>query len=596
MTSSTASATGMAEAPSRAFDTDVLVVGSGPMGSTMALALARYGIRVQVVTKRNWLADSPRAHVTNQRTMEVLRDLGVEAEATAVGTPWHLMGDMVFMTSVAGPELARMRAYGTGEDRRSDYLTGSPCPQLDIPQSRLEPVLVNAAAGAGAIYRTNTEYLSHVQDDEGVRTVVRDRLTGAEYTVRSRYLVGADGARSQVLTDLGLPVEGRMGRATTVYTVFTADLTRYVEHRPSMIHWVMNPAVGYGEIGMGTLRAIRPWTEWIAGWGHDPAAGPPDTRPEAVEGVIAAMVGDPDVAVSIRSTSTWQVNQAWAPRYSSGRVFCGGDAVHRHPPSGGLGSNTSVQDAFNLAWKLAYVLKGWAGPALLESYTDERAPVGRQVVERANQARVDYGPIRELFAVGGAADPVAEMVRRVDDPGDAGVQLRERLARALELKDTEHNAQGTELNQRYRSSAVLPDPAAAHEVFTRDPLLYLQATTRPGAKIPHVWLTDEDGLKVSTLDVTGAGVTTVVTGRAGWRWAQAAADLALPHVRVVVIGGDKVRDPYLSWHRVREIAEAGCLLVRPDGYVGWRSAGGVSDVGDAREQLRGAVERMYGRA
>lgn len=106
---------------------------------------------------------------------------------------------------------------------------------------------------------------------------------------------------------------------------------------------------------------------------------------------------------------------------------------------------------------------------------------------------MDYGPVRELFAVGGAADPAAEMVRRLRDPGDASVLLRERLAYALELKNTEHNAQGTELDQRYRSSAVLPDPTAAEEVFARDPLLYLQATTRLGAKIPHVWLTDEDG-------------------------------------------------------------------------------------------------------
>lgn len=168
-----------------------------------------------------------------------------------------------------------MRAFGTGDDRRSDYLTGSPCPQLDIPQSRLEPVLVDAAAAAGAVYRTATEYLSHEQDATGVLTRVRDRLTGTSYTIRSRYLVGADGARSTVLSDLGLPVDGRMGRATTVYTVFTADLTRHLSHRPSMVHWVLNPAVGYGEIGMGTLRAVTPWTEWIAGWGARSRDGPP---------------------------------------------------------------------------------------------------------------------------------------------------------------------------------------------------------------------------------------------------------------------------------------------------------------------------------
>ncbi|MFL6112680.1 MAG: FAD-dependent monooxygenase, partial [Catenulispora sp.] len=349
------------------FDTDVLVVGAGPTGATSALALAAYGIRVRVATRWNWLANSPRAHITNQRALEVLRDLGIEQEATRVATPWPLMGDTLFTTSIAGPEVARLRTWGTGENRIGDYLRGSPCPLLDIPQCFMEPVLVNAAAARGAQFSFNTEYLGHVQDETGVTSTLRDLPTGHEYTVRSRYLIGADGARSLVAEELGLPIEGVMGRAGTVYTHFKADLARYVAHRPSILHWIMTPGAGFGEIGMGTFRAIRPWDEWIAGWGYDISGPDPDTRPEAVLPRIHEMIGDPDVEVELLGVSTWQINQAWATRYSRGRVFCGGDAVHRHPPSSGLGSNTSIQDAFNLAWKLAYVIKGWAEPALLES-------------------------------------------------------------------------------------------------------------------------------------------------------------------------------------------------------------------------------------
>ncbi|MEZ0165164.1 FAD-dependent monooxygenase [Kineococcus sp. LSe6-4] len=575
-------------------DVDVLVVGSGPMGSTTALALARYGVSVRVVTKRRWLADGPRAHVTNQRAMEVFRDLGVEEAVSADAVPWELMGDMVFATSVAGPEVARMHAFGSGPDRLSDYLTGSPCPMADVPQPLLEPVLVDAAAVAGAEYAFCTEYLSHTQDEDGVTTTVLDRLSGHRSTVRSRYLVGADGAGSKVVQDAGLRIEGVMGRAASMYTVFSADLARYVAHRPSVLHWIMNPAVGFGEIGMGTLRAVRPWDLWIAGWGYDPDAGEPATEPAAVLPTIRAMIGDLDVAVEVHSTSTWRINQAWAPVYSAGRVHCGGDAVHRHPPSGGLGSNTSVQDGFNLAWKLAHVVKGWAHPRLLESYSDERAPVGEQVVAHANRARTDYQPIADLFRTGVQDDPVAAGVARLRDPGPQGVADREALSRALELKDTEHNAHGTELNQRYASCAVVPDEAAGPEVWRRDPGLHLQATTRPGAKVPHVWLVDEAGRKLSTLDVTGGGRFSLLTGLAGGAWRTAAEALDLPHLRTVVIGDAGVRDPYLAWHRVREVAEAGAVLVRPDGYVAWRCAEPVTDPQDAQTRLRGAVAAVLG--
>jgi 2,4-dichlorophenol 6-monooxygenase len=181
--------------------------------------------------------------------------------------------------------------------------------------------------------------------------------------------------------------------------------------------------------------------------------------------------------------------------------------VHRHPPSSGLGSNTSIQDAFNLAWKLAYAVKGWAGPGLLESYSAERAPV----VARANQSRLDYGPINAAFRTQGQADPVAAGLAKLRDPGPGGVQARETLIAAIEHKNTEFNAQGTELNQRYESSAVIPEPDAGEEVWKRDGSLYLQATTRPGAKLPHVWLVDAGGGQVSTLDVTQKGKFSLVT-------------------------------------------------------------------------------------
>ncbi len=578
------------------FETDVLVVGSGPTGSTTALALASCGVRVHLVSKWNWLADTPRAHITNQRAVEVLRDLGLETEARLHATPWEQMGETLFTTSLAGPEIARIRTWGTGDERIGDYLQASPCPMLDLPQTFMEPLLLKHAAARGASLAMNTEYLSHRQDADGVTVTLRDRLAGREYAVRARYLVGADGAKSKIVEDIGLPLEGHQARAGTQYILFRADLSRFVAHRPSILYWIVTSHASFGEIGQGLLRAIRPWNEWIAGWGFDLAAGEPRHDDETLVRRIRILIGDETVPIEITRRMTWYVNQQVATHYSKGRVFCAGDAVHRHPPSSGLGSNTCLQDAFNLAWKLAYVVRGYAGPKLLESYSLERQPVGAQVVARANQSRLDYGPLNACLRDMQAPNPVEAGLAELSSPGPAGVARRAALADALQLKNTEFNALGVESNQRCVSEAVIPDPDDAPEQWRRDPTLYAQPTTRPGAKIPHAWLVGPDGHRISTLDLVGKGAFTLLTGLSGTAWTDAVGTLDLPFLRCVVVGAPGALDVYASWYRMREIDEAGALLVRPDGVIAWRSRAGVHDAGQARQRLLEALRRVLDRA
>ncbi len=571
---------------------DVLVIGTGPAGAAAALTLATLGVDHLVVTKYRWTANTPRSHITNQRTIEVFRDLGVDADVLAKGTPHDQMGETVFCSSLVGDELGRVRTWETAPDRMGDYLSASPSPNCDIPQTLLEPIVIGHAASRGSHIRFDTEYTALVQDDDGVTVSVRDRLTGAHSTVRAKYVIAADGGRSQVAADIGLPFEGQMDVAGSMNIVFHADLSHLVAHRPSVLYWVLQPGSDVGGIGLGLVRMVRPWNEWLIVWGYDINEPPPEVDDAEAIRIVHQLVGDDSIPVRILSTSLWGNNKMYALRYSSGRVFCAGDAVHRHPPSNGLGSNTSIQDAYNLAWKLAYVLRGTAGPALLESYDAERAPIGRQIVLRANKSIEEFGAIFDALHITDTSDPATMRQRiaaRTANSPEAEEQ-REQLQKALELKDYEFNAHGVDLGQRYASAAVVTDGTPEPE-YTRDPELFYQPTTRPGARLPHVWLIDGKGRRISTHDLAGKGRFALLTGIAGESWADAAITVAEKlgiEISAHVIGpGRPFDDLYGDWARAREIRESGCVLVRPDMHIGWRAAEAPADpAGELQSVLR----------
>ncbi|MDX2605737.1 FAD-dependent monooxygenase [Streptomyces caniscabiei] len=580
--------------------TDVLIVGSGPAGASAALALSTYGVPNIVVTRYASLADTPRAHITNQRTMEVLRDLGVEEEVVAKATPQRLMGDTTFCTSLAGEELGRIRSWGNDPLVQAAHELASPTRMCDMPQHLMEPVLVDAAVARGTRLRFSTVYKSFVQDADGVTVTVEDRLRGDEYTIRAKYLIGADGGRSQVAEDAGLPMGGQMGVAGSINIVFDMDLSKYTAHRPSTLYWVLAPGATVGGIGAGLVRCVRPWNEWLIVWGYDVTAGAPDLTTEYAESIVRRLVGDDEIPVTVKSSSAWTVNEMYAETYSNGRVFCAGDATHRHPPSNGLGSNTSIQDAYNLAWKLKLVLDGTASPKLLDTYTAERAPIGRQIVTRANKSIGETAPV--FAALDGLAPQTPEQLwaniaARKDDT-EAAERQRARLREAIAFKVYEFNAHGVDLNQRYSadsSTAVVPD-GTPDPGFDRDPELHHQPTSRPGAKLPHAWITSGTRT-LSTLDTVGRGRFTLLTGIGGTHWLRAAKtqDLQDLEIATAVIGpGQEYEDPYGDWARLRETADGGALLVRPDGYVAFRHATAAASPEDAERLLTGALRRILG--
>lgn len=576
--------------------TDVLIIGTGPAGSATAALLSSYGIENMAVNRYRWLANTPRAHITNQRTMEVLRDLGleVEDEAYLFAAEQELMGENVFCESLAGEEIGRMKSWGNHPMSKAEHLLSSPTFMNDLPQTMMEPLLFKTACSRGTQARMSTEYLRHEQDAEGVTTTCLDRLSGKEITIRSRYLVGADGGNSKVAELENLPFEGEMGVGGSMNIIFKADLSKFVAHRPSVLYWVVQPGADVGGIGMGLVRMVRPWNEWLIVWGYDINQPEPEVTTEFATKVVRDLVGDQSIQPEITSVSTWTVNNMYATHMQSGRVFIMGDAAHRHPPSNGLGSNTSIQDSFNLAWKFAAVIKGQAGDDLLDTYSEERAPVAKQIVTRANQSIGEFGPIFESLGLTESTDPEvmqANMDKRCDANMEAE-QQRAAIREAIAFKKYEFDAHGVEMNQRYKSSAIVTD-GQMEPAFELDAELHYQPTTWPGARIPHAWVFDQEGGKHSTLDLVGRGQFTILTGINGEAWVQAAEAVGKAlglDIRAQVIGPRRdIIDHHGDWARAREVNEAGCVLVRPDQHVAWRAEDMADDPAAELTRVFGAL-------
>jgi 2,4-dichlorophenol 6-monooxygenase len=578
--------------------TDVLIIGTGPAGSSTAALLSSAGVANMVVNRYRWLANTPRAHITNQRTMEVLRDLGpeVEAEAYMHAAPQEIMGENVFCESLAGEEIGRLKTWGTHPLSKAEHLMSSPSLMNDLPQTFMEPLLFKTACSRGTQARMSTEYLRHEQDAEGVTTTCLDRLTGKEITIRSTFLVGADGGNSLIAAGEDLPFEGKMGVGGSMNILFKADLSKYVAHRPSVLYWIMQPGADVGGIGMGLVRMVRPWNEWLIVWGYDISQPAPEVDAAMATGVARQLVGDPELQIELISANTWTVNNMYATHMQRGRVFIMGDAAHRHPPSNGLGSNTSIQDAFNLAWKLAAVVKGQASPKLLESYSQERAPIAKQIVTRANQSIAEFGPIFGALGMTGGTDIEkirASMDARCDATAEAERQ-RVAIRDAIAFKKYEFDAHGVEMNQRYVSDAVVTD-GQVEPAFQLDAELHYQPTTWPGARLPHVWVFEhETGRKLSTLDLCGRGRFTLLTGIGGEAWIAAAEavgkEMGLELGAHLIGPRRRITDHTGDWARASEISDSGCLIVRPDHHVAWRAAEVTADpAADLRRVLRAVL-------
>jgi 2-polyprenyl-6-methoxyphenol hydroxylase-like FAD-dependent oxidoreductase len=561
-----------------AIEVPVLIVGGGPVGLAASLALSRQGIRSLLVEKHANVTDHPKASVVNTRTMELFRLWGIEATVRAGAIPPDRMRCVVWATSLAGHEIGRIEMRPEDAEAVAESRAQSPTATVICSQDIVEPALLERARSyEQAEIRFETQMTRFDSDEAGVDAEIADASSGRTSRVRASYMLAAEGRGGSVREALGIALDGPEPLGDMVNIHFGADLRPWIDHRPGPLYWIVNPT-----LGGGVLIALDGAQRWLLNLPYDKRGGESvdDFDEERCATLVRRAVGDDGLAVRIRNVSTWTMTRVVADRFRAGRVFLAGDAVHQLPPTGGLGMNCGIQDAHNLAWKLALVLRGEAGPALLDSYEPERIPVARRFTEQSASNALKIRP--------GMRPPPA-----IEEDSDAGRAIRELIAKQLPQQREHFVSQGLGLGFGYVSDAVLADEASAQgSASTVERYVPVAA---PGHRAPHVWI-EQSGRTISTLDLFDDAFV-LLASEAGRDWAAAARALDVAQkvpLRAWVVGGPgaELREAEPGAFVAAYGLEAGgAVLIRPDGHVAWRTDAPATG---ARERLAGVLARLCG--
>ncbi len=531
--------------------TDVLIAGAGPAGLSLAIELGHRGVKCLVVERNDRVGYSPRAKTTNVRSREHLRRWGIaDALRQASPIPPDYPPDVVFATRMNGWELARFKNAFNGARERNELYSEE---AQWVPQYTVEEVLrKHAVSLPGVEVMFETQLMSFEPSDGCVTSEVIDLPSGRTRTVRSAFLVGADGARSFVREAIGAKMTGASGGAKNYSIIFRApDLAAQQVHGDAIMYWMVNSDV---PAFLGPLDRHGLWSYMAARLPDDA-----DLASADLAALIRRGTGLAGLDVEIIRCDPWIARTQVADFYSSGPVFLAGDACHLHPPFGGFGMNMGIGDAVDLGWKIAATLQGWGGPALLSTYETERRPVHERTIR---ESAINYS------VLGG--DLVRPMLEEAGAAGDAARREAGGIINATKFR--EFNSLGLVLGARYEGSPIIvPDgtqpPAEQFEAYT--------PSAFPGCLAPHLWLADGSSL----YDHFGPGFTLLITSGGSddaVGFAHAAAGRSIP-LKILVPD-----DPRLA-HRY----EARFALIRPDQHVAYRSDELPADPSASLERVTG---------
>ncbi len=558
---------------------DVIVVGAGPVGATAALLLADYGLTCTVVEVRRDPQSHPAAHVLSTRSMEIWREIGLEREIRRLSAPMRELRTILYCTTLAGPELGRVPLADLPHAVIDAIESVSPTRSAHLPQNHVEPLLWQALRNDVRIdFRTGWRYCSHTDGADGVSVNITDLTTGTYRTLASRYVIAADGSASSVRRALRVPMDGPVLQHL-ISVHFSADLERFRHHRRGPVIWTHTAK------GLGAVIVHRPPGDLVFQIPYfPPFESLSDFPAEVCRRRVLDAVGEADPNIEIRSIQSWTMHAQVAGSFRRGRAFLAGDAAHRFPPTGGLGLNTGVADVHNLAWKLAWVVVGRASEALLDTYEQERRPVGiaasadsvanleglfdvvaalgiprraARLLPRVVAAVPEWLPRRPVRAlIRGLTTLAYQRLRLATLRGGVGRRIRRRAAAAIAGQCPHYYSWGRDLGVRYQCGAVIDDGLPPP---SNDPQFYTPGV-RAGGRLPHSWVGARDG-RVSTLDLIGRDeLTLLVSAEGRAAWSSAAEGLSIS----VELLGDG--EPAV-FHTGILGADPDALLVRPDGHI-----------------------------
>ena len=537
----------------RLLQAQVVIVGAGPVGLTLAIDLGRRGIACVLVEQKAQPEFLPKMERCNARTMEIFRRLGIADRIRAVGMPEDIPMDVQIIRSMVEPPVLHLPYPSVAQARALAYESGDGSLPLEpyqlISQYTLEPLLLEVAEQLPTVtVMRSTTFLEFTERDGGVLVTVND-ANDVRRTLEASYLVGCDGGASRVRKQLGIRLEGEGDIARLRQGLF------YCEQLYERLPIGNGPRRGRHYLVAGGPPTFMIMQDSTRHWTvHSAVASDAEMRR-----VFERIVGVP-LRYEMLYCAEWRQNLLLAERYGKGRVLLAGDAVHLVIPTGGLGMNTGVGDATDLAWKLAATLQGWGGPELLASYETERRQIGERVVGASRYASLGYRAW------------LAEVRPEIGDDTPAGVDARAHLAEVANVEQRKSNEMiGAELGYRYVDSPIIENVPGGpqHDLRAYRP------TTWPGARLPHMWLADRSALhdrlrpdRFALIDVKG--------GHDASSLCAAFEALGVP-LDVLVV-------PNLT---LRAVYERDLILVRPDLHVAWRGDRLPQGVADLARRVTG---------